>query len=218
MGDEGGPDFGDSLPAVFTPDNEPYLGRHPLHVLDVLIPSALEVHGDIATFTREKGDQLNPLQRSACQLVPQGVNLALTMRELIRQGYLFGTAVLLRPLVERSAIISYLCDHPESVEEWEAGWRHRERPSLRDMLRSLQPDQLEAADEVCQQLNHLVHGDPVGATWNLIHSSDGCLGYGMGRNLNDPQFCDWLCDQTISWLTVLTGRAASLFPHIRALH
>jgi hypothetical protein len=35
--------------------------------------------------------QLSDLQKAACQIVPQGINLALTIRELIRQGYLFSS-------------------------------------------------------------------------------------------------------------------------------
>lgn len=204
----------DDPPAVFSPDNEPYLGRTPLFVLDQLIPSALELHGRVAAKTHE--GKLNALQVAACQLIPQGVSLALTIREMIRQGYLFGAAVLIRPLIERAAIISYLIDHPESLDEWEAGWRHRKRPSLRKMLRSLQPeiahDQLK---EITDQLNHLVHGDPMGAEWNLVETPGGGLGYSVGRIVDEPRFADWLCDQTISWLVVLTGRAASLFPHLR---
>ena len=205
----------DRPPPVFTPDDEPYLGRHPLFVLDQLIPSALDLHHEVAVKTHEEG--LNPLQLAACQLIPQGVSLALTIREMIRQGYLFGAAVLVRPLIERAAIISYLIDHPESLNEWEAGWRHRKRPSLGDMLRSLQPN--VASDDVKQitdQLNHLVHGDPMGAEWNLVETPGGGLGYSVGRILDEPGFADWLCDQTISWLGVLTGRAASLFPHVRS--
>lgn len=158
-------------PPVFTPDNEPYLGRYPLYVLDQLIPSALELHNEVAAKTRE-GD-LNPLQLAACQLIPQGVGLALTIREMIRQGYLFGAAVPIRPLIERAAIISYLIDHPEALNEWEAGWRHRKRPGLREMLQSLQPgaapDELK---EITNRLNHLVHGDPMGAEWNLANGHD----------------------------------------------
>jgi hypothetical protein len=201
---------------VFTPDNEPYLGRHPLFVLDKLIPSALTVHNRIAAATHEGG--LNPLQLAACQIIPQGVSLALTIREMVRQGYLFGAAVLVRPLIERAAIISYLIDHPESLNEWEAGWRHRTRPSLREMLQSLRPgEQHDVVKEIIDQLDHLIHGDPMGAEGNLVETGGGGLGYSVGRILDEPRFADWLCDQTISWLIVLTGRAASLFPHVRSV-
>jgi len=54
----------------------------------------------------------------------------------------------------------------------------------------MQPDQAEAATEVARQLNHLVHGDPIGAIWNLVHTRGGGLGYGMGRVTDEPKFAD----------------------------
>lgn len=200
-------------PATFTPDTEPYLGRTPLFALDGAIPSAMALHREIATYTREKPDQLSLLQHAACQLIPSGVNLVLTIREMVRQGYLFGAVVLVRSLVERAAIISYLERHPEAVEVWRSGWGYRERPSLRKMLKEMQPDMTKAeVDEVCDHLNHIVHGDPIGAEWNIVCLGSGTFGYSMGRATSDPELCDWVCDQAMSWLVVLTGRAASIFP------
>ena len=96
-------------PAVFTPENEPYLGRGALLTFDQEIPFSLWVSSHIAAYTRTHRNELTDLQRAACQIVPQGINLALSIRELIRQGYLFAALVLIRPLIERAAIISYIC-------------------------------------------------------------------------------------------------------------
>jgi hypothetical protein len=41
-------------------------------------------------------------------LVPQTITLALSIRELLRQGYLFGAKVLVRPVTERAVTILYL--------------------------------------------------------------------------------------------------------------
>ena len=125
------------IPVVFTPDNEPYLGRQALLAFDLEIPFSLWVSSHIATYTRDHHDRLTDLQRAACQIVPQGINLALSIRELIRQGYLFAALVLVRPLIERAAIISYICDHPDDIETWKSGWRFRERPPLTVMLDSM---------------------------------------------------------------------------------
>jgi hypothetical protein len=125
------------VPSVFTPDNEPYLGREALLTFDRAIPSSLRVSSHIATYTRLNREQLTDLQRAACQVLPQGINLALSMRELIRQAYLFAALVLVRPLIERAAIVSYLLDHPEAIEQWKGGWRFRARPPLSAMLRAM---------------------------------------------------------------------------------
>jgi len=66
---------------IFTPDDEPYLGREPLFVFDNLICSCLELNGKCAPNSR--AGKLNELQRALCILLPQTISLALSIRELI---------------------------------------------------------------------------------------------------------------------------------------
>ena len=80
---------------VFTPDNEPYLGIESVFHFDEVILSCLEANAEIAAYTQK--NELNDLQKAACQIIPQGINLALSIRELVHQGYLFAAAVLMRP-------------------------------------------------------------------------------------------------------------------------
>ena len=151
----------------FTPGDEPYLGRKPLHVLDVLISSTLELSGRIANETHKA--ELTPLKSAAAQICPQGFNLSLAIRELVRQGHLFPAAVLLRSLVERAAIISYLYRKPDALPLWENGWKHGNRPSLIKMLTEAHPTKdTSGARQVCETLNHIVHGDPYSAEFNLV--------------------------------------------------
>lgn len=203
-------------PVVFTPDNEPYVGRASVLALDHEIPFALWVSSHIAAYTRSHRDELNDLQRAACQIVPQGINLALSVRDLIRQGYLFAALVLIRPLIERAAIISYICDHRETIEQWKDGWRFRNRPSLSKMLHSMAPDNVEfqAAKDICEHYGHIVHGDPVSADWNRVPLDDGSLGYAVGKVLNHPSLCDELALQTWAYLRILVARATSCFPEV----
>lgn len=85
----------DKIIPVFTPDNEPYLGRESVFHFDQVILSCMEANAEISTFTH--ANKLSSLQKAACQIIPQGINLALSIRELVRQGYLFAAAVLMRP-------------------------------------------------------------------------------------------------------------------------
>lgn len=178
------------VPAVFTPDNEPYLGREALHAFDREIPFSLWISSHIAAYTRTHRGELSDLQRAACQIVPQGINLALSVRELIRQGYLFAALVLIRPLIERAAIISYIFDHPEAIETWKDGWRFRDRPPLSRMLHSMAAGraELEDAKDICEHYGHIVHGDPVSANWNRVPLDDGSLGYPWAR-FSIPRHC-----------------------------
>src|ERR1700675_2797784 len=100
-------------PPVFLPHNEPYLGHPTLLEFDQAIPPAMRTNARLAqgTFNRE----LSPVEQAAAHLVPHAVSIALGIRELIRQGYLFSAGLLLRPLIERVGTIEYLRVHPEAV-------------------------------------------------------------------------------------------------------
>lgn len=198
-------------PVVFTPDNEPYLGRESVFHFDQVILSCLEANSDIAQYTHNH--TLSDLQKAACQIIPQGINLALSIRELVRQGYLFAAAILLRPLIERAAIISYLHENPKEVPLWKHGWQHKERPSLAKMLATMNKEvDTKQAQEICNAFNHLIHGDPIGASFNLVKLDSKRLGYSVGRVLKEPEFCDFICFQSYLYLIVLMGRMVGCFP------
>jgi hypothetical protein len=99
------------ITVIFTPGNEPYLGQELLKAFDQLIVCCLEHNQEIAHRTRSVANK-TVLQEAACILIPQGVGLALSIRELVRQGYLLGAKVLMRPLVERAVTIMYLQQNP----------------------------------------------------------------------------------------------------------
>ena len=197
---------------VFTPDDEPYLGRELLFHFDQTIIAALEQNTRVAPLTRQR--PLSDLQQAATQLIPQGISLALSIRELIRQGYLFGAAVLIRPLMERAAIISYLHKDPQAVELWKTGWKFRERPSLAFMIDTVSSSKvdLQKAKELCETLNHLVHGDPAGSDYNLTRLGELNSGYAPSKILNNPELCDFVCSLAVSWLVVLLGMMCAFFP------
>ncbi len=124
-----------SEPPVFSPDNEPYHGRESVFHFDEIIISCMELNQKISAFTQV--NDLNQLQKAASQIIPQGINLSLTIRELVRQGYLFGALVLQRPLIERAAVISYLFENQGQISVWEDGWAHGRRPTLKEMLSTM---------------------------------------------------------------------------------
>jgi hypothetical protein len=67
-----------TTPVHFSPGDEPYIGREPLRVFDVLISSAMALSNKLAAVSRAQ--QLSELQRAAVQVVPQGLNIALSIR------------------------------------------------------------------------------------------------------------------------------------------
>lgn len=123
------------LPAIFTPGNEPYLGSQTLMRFDLTIVEAMKANQAVARESHAR--QLTPLQSAACEIIPQGISISLSIRELIRQGYLLSGMIMIRPLIERTAIISYLVQNPVAVDLWKRGWPHGKRPSLAKMLDSM---------------------------------------------------------------------------------
>lgn len=203
------------IPAVFTPDNEPYLGLSSLLWFDRIICWSMEANVIAATWTRQNRDFLTPLQCAACQIIPQGVGIALSIRELIRQAYLFSALILVRPLIERAATISYLDAHPEVVSLWESGWTHRERPRLATMLASMAGGvSIDGAQKICNAHNHMVHGDPLSTVNNLIALPGGAPAYATGKMLENPQLCNEVAIEAQCYLIVLTARITSIFPNV----
>lgn len=196
--------------AVFTPSNEPYLGRQPLMAFDQLISAALSLNQHVASVTRT--NSMTELQRALCQIVPAALSISLSIRELVRQGYLYGALVLLRPLAERTASGLYLQKFPAALELWHAGWLHGKRPSFGKMAKELWGDlHLDASRKITTSLNSLVHGDPESAEWNLIFGSTGSPAYSVSKMLNRPDICDHVALEAMTYLAELTGLMTAEF-------
>jgi hypothetical protein len=177
------------MKAVFTTDDEPYLGRQSVFHFDQVILSCLEANAEVAAFTRAHASEVSDLQKAACQIIPQGINLALSIRELIRQGYLFAAVVLMRPLIERTATISYLHERPNKVRLWRDGWQYRARPSLATMLATMQREaDIDQARQIYDTFNHVIHGDPIGSSFNLARLGSGDWATPLGRHFLNQSF------------------------------
>jgi len=207
-------------PSVFTPDDEPYLGRELLHHFDKIIPTVLEQNQITAGHTH--GIDLTDHQRMACIVIPQAISLALSIRELIRQGYLFGAHVLIRPLMERAVVLLYLRAVPSDIAKWNRGWHTRDdAPSLSKMLEAIQKagnrSEFARGADLTATLNSLLHGKPDSALWNTIALDDDRPGYASSKILDQPELCDEVCANTLPWLVVTMAMMAAYFPDAELL-
>lgn len=204
----------DELKVVFTPSDEPYLGRELLFHFDQMISCCLEVNSKVAPLSHKL--DLSSLQKMACQVIPQSISLALSIRELIRQGYLFGAHVLKRSLIERVMIMLYLHYSPEKVSLWENGWNHGAAPSLAKMFEDINKKEEGRRKikgyELTAPLNSLVHGKPDSAAWNSIVMGDGQFGSAPSKMLSSPELCDELCADILPWLTTIPTMMTAYFP------
>jgi hypothetical protein len=198
---------------VFTPDDEPYLGRELLFAFDNLICSCMELNSKCAPASH--GRPLSDLQRALCILVPQTISLALSIRELIRQGHLFGAKVLVRPLTERAVTILYVSNNPGGLRLWDEGWDYKKRPSLQRMFVELNQQLLKgkygSLKGVTHELNSATHGDPFSARWNVVLSGDGVPVFLPSKNLSSPGLADEICAEVIPWLAAAMGMMAREF-------
>ena len=196
--------------SVFTPSNEPYLGRETVHAFDNLIIVCMENNSRVAAVTHKihKTD----LQWAACQLIPQSVSIALSIRELVRQGYLFGAFVLVRPLAERATILLYLQRNPHEIDKWKRGWQHNEAPSLARMLNDIGSEKFPGVgQEFTKPFNSILHGKPDSAIWSLVPIDENTMGHGASKNLSNPGLCDDVCLQSAAWLAVIMAMMSAYF-------
>ncbi len=201
---------------VFTPENEPYLGRELLFHFDQIISCCLEQNALVAPKTHDL--ELTDLQKMACQVIPQSISIGLSIRELVRQGYLFGAHVLIRSLTERVMILMYLHTFPEKIDIWNDGWKHNKAPSLAKMFEAIKRNVDTECElkgfEMTAHLNSLVHGKPDSAPWNIVKFEDGKFGHAPSKILNDPKLCDDLCAETMPFLIIILSMVCSYFPDI----
>jgi len=202
-----------AIVVVFTPENEPYLGRALLFHFDQLIISVMEQNAVAAPTSH--GRVLTDHQNMACQVIAQALSITLSIRELIRQGYLFGAHVLLRALVERAAILLYLNLYPNDIEIWKRGW-HRDAPVLAKMFDKIQAKQphnpVIPGRDLTANMNSLLHSKPDSAPWNIVPLAETRFGHAVSKILNRPDLCDDLCANAIPWLAVVQGMMAAYFP------
>jgi hypothetical protein len=198
---------------IFTPSDEPYLGRELLLSFDKLISACLELNSECAPASH--GRQLSTFQSALCILVPQTISLALSIRELIRQGYLFGAKVLVRPLTERAVTMVYLFKKPDAQQIWDEGWKHGKRPNLQQMVECLNSTLSEGALQSMKGFTHALniatHGDPLSAQWNVVLREDAVPVFLPSKNLQSLGLADETCAETIPWLAATMGMMSAAF-------
>jgi hypothetical protein len=206
-----------------SPIQDPYLGRESLFLFDNLIIGAMEVNQRVAAWTY--GKKLTRIQRAACQILPNGFSIVLSIRELVRTGYLFSAEILLRPLIERVAVISYLKRvGNDALDLWEQGWPHKTRPPLSKMLDSIkeyaefdeQSKSVVKLQEIVRQMtkrfNSVIHADPDGLDTNIGLTTSGAIGYLSGASVHESQRCDQICTEAVTYISLLMKRAVEIFP------
>ncbi|ARC95127.1 hypothetical protein B6A42_27340 (plasmid) [Vibrio coralliilyticus] len=207
----------DKRVTVFGIDDEPYRGRELLTHFDkmlVMCTDKIMLLPRLSTSNAQELESLSPQQRMALQLTNQTLNLAFSLRELIRQGYLFGALTLERSLAERAVILLYLKDKPGDIKLWEAGWNtnHNNKklraPSFAKMIAVVGDGKFKGATS---GLNDIVHGKPASIFRGAI-VGNSCYTASPSKTLNNTKECDELCASVTSWLVCLLAMICHFFP------
>jgi hypothetical protein len=173
----------------------------------------MELNAKCAAVSHEHAP--SRLQGALCILAPQTISLALSIRELIRQGYLFGAKVLVRPLTERAVTIFYLFNNPGALDIWGDGWDYKKRPNLKGMLEHLNQQVLHGKYSnlkgLTHSLNSATHGDPLSAQWNVVLRDDGVPVFLPSKNLSSPGLADEVCADVIPWVVTTMGVMCAAF-------
>ena len=204
--------------SVNTPANEPYIGRESLFHYDKMLVQCFDAFKVMPRLSRKNPKETEALtehQKMAIQVISQSLNLAASIRELIRQGYLFGALVLERSFVERMMILLYLHEKPDEIKVWNEGWSADYRldkslraPSLATMIKKVGKGQFKG---ITKSYNDLVHGKPESWMHGLIIGENECYDSPSKTN-NNTQDCDRLCFTIVSFLVVLLAMVEHYFP------
>lgn len=207
---------------IFTPADEPYLGLQELIAFDNVIVEAMNETHRAKPLTALEG--LTTHQKAATLLIPSGLSLCLSVRELIRQAYLHGALTLLRPILERVITVRYLRLNPNAHAIWENGWKYKERPKLYEMTEKIFSSNLN--DELRQTLtendlsihklltskgNEMVHGGVEGLLTNVSVTEQGITS-SSGRVVNRPDLAKEAALECATWLILLMTESSVAFP------
>lgn len=189
------------------------MGEPMLHQLDNMIICFSKRNLIVARYTRKNKVVLSEMEKAGCSLIPSAFSLILSIRELLRQGYLYGAAVLLRPVVERVSILSYLCDKPESLAIWKNGWQYRERPTFTQLIDNLiQNAPQDGKGALIKMLHSLVHGGEDSLLFGAMKDNLAVFGFSSGKVTNNPSKCNDIALFACMMLIVLLARTTQVFP------
>lgn len=121
--------------------------------------------------------------------------------------------MLLRPVVERVATISFLCDKPEDITVWKNGWKWKERPNFQELISNLSGKSVQIGkDEFINILHSLVHGGEDSVLFGALEDDLAAYGFSSGKVVNNPQKCNNSAYIATMMLIVLLVRITQVFP------
>lgn len=141
-----------------------------------------------------------PIQKAIVGLVPIGISIACSIRELVRTGYIPSARILVRPLIERVATTEYISNNELAAADWIAGWPRKKRPSLAQLLSLLEKGHKE--DWAIYQrfmvdgFNEAIHPSPAGDSTFMSENEEGQSVYWFEAVPSAFELADNVCAAT----------------------
>lgn len=156
-----------------------------------------------------------PRQRALVGIIPIGISIACSVRELVRQGYIPSAKILIRPLIERVATSDYICDDQTAAELWNAGWPQNKRPKLASLLSRLENGHENEWKKFQQfmvdDFNASVHPNPDGDEQYLAKNEVGESVFWLNTVPSAHELADSVCNATAWSAVILASNAKKAF-------
>ena len=188
---------------------------------------AIFIEGECAKSLSESSE--TDLRRAIAQVLPNTFAVLHALKSLLSEGHLFGAELLLRPLLERVALISYLSKKkPESLKLWNDGWLHSKRPTIRYMIETITEPQIDLSKyganetnlrriflELVDEMNSIVHPSPRTANRTAV-SMDGGENYMLysGANPQNHVYIEHISLTALGLVSALVQEIGIALPEI----
>lgn len=155
------------------------------------------------------------LQRAIVGIVPIGMSVACSIRELVAKGYIPSAKMLVRPMIERVVISEFLFTGAEAVSLWTKGWPSKGRPKLAALLSNFekghQDDWKMYQEFMVDDFNSAIHPNPSGDDAFKSSNENGQSVFWIDNVPNAFELADNVCAATMMGAVFFASQAKRAF-------
>lgn len=155
------------------------------------------------------------IQRAIVGIVPVGMSVACSVRQLVQLGYIPSAKILIRPLIERVMTAEYLFSSSQAVELWLAGWPQKKRPKLAYLLSLFEkghPEEWRTYQTfMVDDLHSAIHPNPLGDEKFQTPNDQGKFVFWHDTVPNAFEMADNVCAATMMSAVFLASQAKRAF-------
>lgn len=192
----------------------PYHERDAFKFMNQIIDNALHDCRVVSVALHDA--QWTLIQKATVGIIPIGMSIVCSIRELVRMGYIPSAKILVRPLIERVALADYIAKNDAAAVDWNNGWLNKnKRLSFAQLLSILEKGHKEDW-EIYQKFmvddfNSVIHPDPKGDETFLSENENGQSVYWLETVPSAFALADNICAASSMAATFLASHAKRAF-------